>query len=87
MVRFKDYLKSSSLPYSILGNSYELVGLIEKTNLSSVGGCTFVTYDFKDLCTNILFKDASNTLRELVIILGNGEGRSGFSFRLVFILQ
>ena len=43
LVRFKDYLESSSLPYSILGNSYELVGLIGKTNLSSVGGCTFVT--------------------------------------------
>ena len=70
MVRFKDYLESSSLPYSIVGNSFELVGLIEKTNLSSVGGCTFVTYDFKDLYTNILFKDASNTLRELAIILG-----------------
>ena len=73
LVRFKDYLESSSLPYSIVGNSYELVGLIEKTNLSSVGGCTFVTYDFKDLYTNILFKDASNTLRELVIILGMGR--------------
>ena len=33
-------------------------------------GCTFVTYDFKYLYTNILFKDASNTLRELAIILG-----------------
>ena len=33
-------------------------------------GCTFVTDDFKDLYTNILFKDTSNTLKELAIILG-----------------
>ena len=73
MVRFKEYLESSSLPYSILGNSYELVSLLKKTDLSSVDGCTFVTYDFKDLYTNILYKDASNTLRELAIILGIGK--------------
>ena len=73
LARPKDYLKSSSLPYSILGNSYELIGLIGKTNLSSVGGCTFVTYDFKDLYTNILYKDASNTLRELAITPGMGK--------------
>ena len=79
MVRFKEYLESSSLPYSILGNSFKLVGLIEKTNLSSVDGCTFVTYDFKDLYTNILFKDASNRLRELAIILGIGR-RKWISF-------
>ena len=86
LVRLKDYLESSSLPYSILGNSYELVGLIEKTNLSSVGGCTFVTYDFKDLYTNILFKDASNTLRELAIILGMGKAEVEFLLD-IFILQ
>ena len=78
LVRFKEYLESSSLPYSILGNSYELVSLIKKTDLSSMDGCTFVTYDFKDLYTNILFKDASNTLRELAIILGIGKAEVDF---------
>ena len=73
LVRFKEYLESSSLPYSILGNSYELVSLLKKTDLSSVDGCTFVTYDFKDLYTNILYKDASYTLRELARILGIGK--------------
>ena len=82
MVRFKEYLESNSLPYFILGNSFELVGLIEKTNLSSVDGCTFVTYDFKDLYTNILFKDASNTLRELAIILGIGKAEVDFRLDL-----
>ena len=55
-----------------------MVGLIETTNLSSVDGCTFVTYDFKDLYTNVLFKDASNTLRELAVILGIEKGKVDF---------
>ena len=79
-------MESNSLPYSILGNSYELVGLIEKTNQSSVDGCIFVTYDFKDLCTNVLFKDASNTLRELAIILGIARAKVDFLLD-IFILQ
>ena len=70
MVRFKDYLVNNSLPYSILGNSYELVGVVKRSSFSSLDGCTFLTFDFKDLYTNILFKDASATLKELALILG-----------------
>ena len=55
MGRFKDYLVNNSLPYSILGNSYELVGVVKRSSLSSLDGCTFLTFDFKDLYTNILF--------------------------------
>jgi len=68
--RFKDYLISNSLPYSILGNSYELVGVVKRSSLSSLDRCTFLTFDFKDIYTNILFKDASATLKELALILG-----------------
>ena len=60
----------NSLPYSILGNSYELVGVVKRSSLSSLDGCTFLTFDFKDLYTIILFKDASTTLQELPLILG-----------------
>ena len=70
MGRFKDYLVNNSLPYSILGNSYELVGVVKRSSFSSLDGCTFLTFDFKDLYTNILFKDASATLKELALILG-----------------
>ena len=31
--RFKDYLVNNSLPYSILGNSYELVGVVRRSSL------------------------------------------------------
>ena len=55
-----------------------MVGLIEKTNLSSVDRCTFATYDFKDLCTNVFFKDASSTLRELAIIFGTEKAKVDF---------
>ena len=37
--------------------------------------CTFATYDFKDLCTNVFFKDASSTLRELAIIFGTEKAK------------
>ena len=70
MGRFKDYLVNNSLPYSILGNSYELVGVVKRSRFSSLDECTFLTFDFKDLYTNILFKDASTTLKELALILG-----------------
>ena len=49
MGRFKDYLVNNSLPYSILGNSYELVGVVKRSSFSSLDGCTFLTFDFKDL--------------------------------------
>ena len=49
-------------------------------------GCTFVTYDFKDLYTNVLFKDASNALRELAIILGIARAKVDFLLD-IFILQ
>ena len=54
MGRFKDYLVNNSLPYSILGNSYEFVGVVKRSSLS-LDGCTFLTFDFKDLYTNKLF--------------------------------
>ena len=60
----------NSLPFSILGNSYELVGVVKRSSLSSLDGCTFLTFDFNDLYTNILFKDASTTLKELALTLG-----------------
>ena len=41
MVRFKDYLVNNSLPYSILGNSYELVGVVKRSSFSSLDWCTF----------------------------------------------
>ena len=63
-----------------------MVGLIEKTNQSSVDGCTFVTYDFKDLYTNVLFKDASNTLRELAIILGIARAKVDFLLDIYFAI-
>ena len=52
MGRFKDYLIRNSLPYSILGNSYELVGVVKRSSLSPLDGCTFLTYDLKDLFNN-----------------------------------
>ena len=68
--RFKDYLVNNSLPYSILGNSYELVGVVKRSTFCSLDGCTFLSFDFKDLYTNILYKDASATLKELAVMLG-----------------
>ena len=49
MGRVKDYLVNNSIPYSILGNSYELVGVVKRSSFSSLDGCTFLTFDFKDL--------------------------------------
>ena len=40
--------------------------------------CTFATYDFKYLCTNVFFKDASSTLRELAIIFGTEKAKVDF---------
>ena len=71
-------LISPSLPYSILGSSYEYVGVVKRSSLSSLDGCTFLTFDFKDLYTNILFKDASTTLKELALILGIEKGEVDF---------
>ena len=78
MGRFKDYLISNSLPYSILGNSYELVGVVKRSSFSSLDWCTFLTFDFKDLYTSILYKDASATLKELALILGTEKAEVGF---------
>ena len=46
------------------------MGVVKRSSLRSLDGCTFLTFDFKDLYTNILFKDASTTLKELALILG-----------------
>ena len=46
------------------------MGVVKRTSLSSLDGCTFLTFDFKDLYTNVLFEDASTTLKELALILG-----------------
>lgn len=43
--------------------------MIKQTPISSVEGHVLLSFDFKDLYTNILIEDASCTLRELASIL------------------
>ena len=74
MGRFKDYLVNNSLPYSILGNSYELVVVVKRSSLSSLDGCTFLTFDFKDRLTsecsprydNLVYENRRDSRHKLV---------------------
>ena len=78
---FRQYLREKCTRDSILCSSSELVKILKKKYFVFWSGSTFVTFDFKDLYTNILFEDASRTLKHLVKLLKLDRKR------ILFILE
>ena len=67
---FKTYLCAHGMECTILSDSKSLVDSLKQYRVNSDGYYTFVSFDFKDLYTNILYEDASKTLRDLGKLLG-----------------
>ena len=79
---FRSYLAKTGRRDTFLGSSGELVNILGKRTFKFWGANTLVTFDFKDLYTNILFEDASRTLRSLVKILKLDNRRISFILEL-----
>lgn len=79
---FRQYLKDKFLRDSILCSSSDLVEILKKKYFVFWSGSTFVTFDFKDLYTNILFEDASRTLEHLVKLFKLDRKRTSFILEL-----
>ena len=71
---FQKYLKLHNMPISVLKNSTELIDVMKHIHIEDCNKNCFVSFDFKDLYTNILFEDAEKTLRELAVILDITRG-------------
>ena len=78
---FRQYLREKCTRDSILCSSSELVKILKKKYFVFWSGSTFVTFDFKDLYTNILFENASRTLKHVVKLLKLDRKR------ILFILE
>ena len=78
---FRQYSREKCTRDSILCSSSELVKILKKKYFVFWSGSTFITFDFKDLYTNILFEDASRTLKHLVKLLKLDRKR------ILFILE
>ena len=74
MDSFQKYLKLHNMPISVLKNSTELIDFMKYIHIEDCNKNCFVSFDFKDLYTNILFEDAEKTLRELAVILDITRG-------------
>ena len=65
LVDFKLFLSINGYQCPVLKDSKELLGALETLKLDNNESYTFVTFDFKDLYTNILYEDAKVTLKSL----------------------
>ena len=83
---FKAYLTDHGMESTILSDSKSLVDILKQYRVRSDRMYTFVTFDFKDLYTNILYEDASRTLKDLSKLLGIKEIEVELIFRFIPIL-
>ena len=67
---FTAYLRGYGYQSTILAGSNDLLQILRKTDLKAEKNYCFVTFDFKDLYTNILFEDASKCLHEVAMLVG-----------------
>ena len=70
LLDFKLFLSINGYQCPVLKDSKELLGALETLQLDNNESYTFVTFDFKDLYTNILYEDAKETLKSLEKLLG-----------------
>ena len=76
--KFTEYLRESRLKNTILTGSRDLLEYLRKFHVEKEKDYCFVTFDFKDLYTNILYEDASRSLHEISMLLGLESGRVEF---------
>ena len=76
--KFTEYLRESGLKNTILTGSRDLLEYLRKFHVEKEKDYCFVTFDFKDLYTNILYEDASRSLHEISMLLGLESGRVEF---------
>ena len=71
--KFLSFLKENNFQNTILGSSMELIDSVRKVKLTHREEYCFVTFDFKDLYTNILYTDVARTSILSQVLKLNGE--------------
>ena len=67
---FKLLIQEKGTEFTILRDSKELINTIKNFKLDNEKSYNFITFDFKDLYTNILFDDTERSLTDLAGLLG-----------------
>ena len=74
--KLKEHMQSEGIESPLLGSSSDLVGDLQKFRVRDDENFMFVSFDFKDLYTNILFKDAERVIMECCRFFEIGDRES-----------
>ena len=84
--KFIGFLRGYGYQSTIVAGSNDLLQLLRKINLKTGKNYCFVTFDFKNLYTNVLFEDASKSLYEVAMLVGLSQKEIYFYFGPLQIL-